>query len=612
MNPIQIRRKALLPFLCGLGICLFVLIHISSKADTVGDSDEIQRPPRFDRLEKKDETVNAFIPKPDFDSRIRKPSDMEPVLKRPSYDPKQDGQDGHPVHIDDNSLTEAEKTERQRLRDRFMIDHMISEKVSLHRRPGEHRHKKCIDLANKGYRYDQLPTTSVIVTFYNEGYTTLLRTVYSILHESPKALLKEIILIDDMSDKEEFPKLGRDLEIELSKLDRVRLIRTQKREGLVRARLLGAELAKGEVLTFLDCHIECNAGWLEPLLHRISEDDSVVAVPIISTIEWDSFSFRHSQSNIVPQIGGFDWRLTFQWHSIPQVELDRRQEKTDPVRTPTMAGGLFAVSREYFRSIGSYDTGMDVWGGENLEMSFRVWMCGGKLEIIPCSIVGHVFPKTAPYERKSFTPNTVRAVEVWLDEYKNHYYARNPLARDVNPGDVTERKQLRKELNCKSFQWYLENIYPDLAIPEDRVGFYGSLHNQGASGKCLDYNPPENALTSGTVGTFGCHGQGGNQFFELNSKQELRYTSQFELCISIKNGETDKVGAIDCSDDNRTTPSTAKWQTIENQSAGSFQLKNRSNGLCLSVDKKSGGGNPDLAFEPCSSSSRYQQWFFKD
>ena len=85
----------------------------------------------------------------------------------------------------------------------------------------------------------------------------------------------------------------------------------------------------------------------------------------------------------------------------------------------------------------------------------------------------------------------------------------------------------------------------------------------------------DNVYFSGTVGTFGCHGQGGNQFFELNSKQELRYTSQFELCISIKNGEPTKVGAIDCSDDKRTTPSTAKWQTIENQSAGSFQLKNR-------------------------------------
>jgi hypothetical protein len=96
---------------------------------------------------------------------------------------------------------------------------------------------------------------------------------------------------------------------------------------------------------------------------------------------------------------------------------------------------------------------------------------------------------------KSFTPNTVRAVEVWLDDYKRHYYARNPLAKDIEYGDVSNRVQLRKELNCKPFKWYLDNIYPDLAIPEDTPGFFGSLHNKGSTGKCLDYNPPENALT---------------------------------------------------------------------------------------------------------------------
>lgn len=100
--------------------------------------------------------------------------------------------------------------------------------------------------------------------FFDEHWSTLLRTCYSVLNRSPKELIVEIILVDDGS-KKEFLKQKLD-DYVATHLPKVKIIRLPERSGLIIARLAGAKIARGDVLVFLDSHTETNTNWLPPLL----------------------------------------------------------------------------------------------------------------------------------------------------------------------------------------------------------------------------------------------------------------------------------------------------------------------------------------------------------
>lgn len=125
---------------------------------------------------------------------------------------------------------------------KLMKDHnynyLATEMMSMHRSLPDYRCDECKYLVYP----KKLPTATIIFIFHNEAWSLLIRSIWSIIDHSPPELIEEIILVDDDSD---WPELQRPIEeyIELMPAT-VRLIRTEKREGLIRARLIGAKEAK--------------------------------------------------------------------------------------------------------------------------------------------------------------------------------------------------------------------------------------------------------------------------------------------------------------------------------------------------------------------------------
>lgn len=113
--------------------------------------------------------------------------------------------------------------------------------------------------------FQDLPNVSVIVTFHNEILSTLLRCIHSIYNRSPKILLHEIVLVNDKST---FPELYEPLRLYVKEMFglKVKIVENKKRQGLIKARMTGAKAASGEVIIFLDSHMEVFNSWLPPLL----------------------------------------------------------------------------------------------------------------------------------------------------------------------------------------------------------------------------------------------------------------------------------------------------------------------------------------------------------
>ncbi|KAG9347029.1 hypothetical protein JZ751_005956 [Albula glossodonta] len=198
-------------------------------------------------------------------------------------------------------------------------------------------------------------------------------------------------------------------------------------------------------------------------------------------------------------------------------------------RSPAMAGGLFAIERDFFFELGLYDPGLQIWGGENFEISYKIWQCGGKLLFVPCSRVGHIYRLQGWQGNPPPAHNYVRVVEVWWDEYRDYFYASRPETQTLAHGDIGPLKKFREEHQCKSFKWFMEEIAYDITahypLPPKNVD-WGEIRGLETS-YCIDSMGHTNG---GNVEMGPCHRMGGNQLFRINEANQIM---QYDQCLTI-------------------------------------------------------------------------------
>ncbi|KAH9499289.1 Polypeptide N-acetylgalactosaminyltransferase 10 [Bulinus truncatus] len=366
------------------------------------------------------------------------------------------------------------------LKERYKYNAYASDQISLERSLKDTR----TDVCKKKLFLKNLPQNSVsfVVVFNNERNSTLLRTIHGIVNRSPKHLLREIVMVDDCSTDEE---LKAPLEEYIAKhFTNVRLFRNNERQGLIRSRIIGADHTSGSFIVFLDAHVEVNVNFLPPLIEPMVLDYRTIVCPMIDNTVDETLEVR---GLIYRERGAFDWALVYQRLPVHQ------EDESVPHNVTSMIGCAIAITRRWWEEIGKFDPGLDIWGGEQFEISFKSWMCGGKVVDAPCSRVAHLF-RSLPYvkylmDNSIDQKNLLRVASVWMDEYKEYFLQRRTGLRNVDPGNLTGQHELRKRLKCKSFDWFMKEVAPDIPqyfpLVEPPLMAWGKIKSNSNQSLCI-------------------------------------------------------------------------------------------------------------------------------
>ncbi|KAL4232686.1 polypeptide N-acetylgalactosaminyltransferase [Mactra antiquata] len=469
----------------------------------------------------------------------------------------------------------------------FSANNFISDMIGIKRIQPDMRPDKCKEILYP----DNLPAISIVIILREEPVVSLLRTVYSILETSPEKLVEEIILVDDGSKSEE---LIAAVDLHVANVNKLKLIRNDESEGLMMARQKGIENTQSEYFIVLDGHIEVTPGWLEPIIYRLIKEPKALLTSHIGIIYMDTFKFSSLKSAQVDHsFMAFDQiTLNEEWVRYSEVFINKRNGSVSPIEYGMVPGMMMSMRKDFFLKLGGFDPGMEVWGAEHTEMSVKVWLCGGRVEMVPCSKIGHLYRGT-PWQKfhpkkAYFIKNQVRFALVWMEGLLKDIVLEIKKS-EVNMkdiGDISKRELIKTENHCHPYQYYIDKMLEisDLYIPT-YVREKGIIKNM-ATNTCLDITTVDKKRL---LISFSCHGNS-NQYFILTEDFHIRIHQSW---LTEENGKVIVFG-----DSRNAEGPKFRWKYNETK-----QVIHELTDLCLTMRQ-----DGTVYLDTCSLSSNYQRW----
>lgn len=300
---------------------------------------------------------------------------------------------------------------------------------------------------------DGTPLVSIIIPVYNEG-EKLKKTIDSI-YEYTEYPNYEVIILDDNSQDGccDFLKnepYNKDKKIHL-------ITNSGKNLGVGGGRRAGAEKAQGELLFFLDGHMEMEEKWLTKIVNEFQKNPDI---DILNPMIYNSLTPKEKGNLTNGYISGNISMWAPGW-------LNGLKSFKETIKVPFCAGGAMCVKKKIYNDIGGFPKWILGWGQEDISFSILAYLNGYNCYRCPFVWVGHYFitnlkdtnPELLKLRIRNIALNCLKSCYILYDEHdfnwvkrrlKNEKVALEEFAK-ILP-ELTSLKENIKNNSVRSYQ----------------------------------------------------------------------------------------------------------------------------------------------------------------